>query len=234
MKKNSRILVLSDMHHPYAHKDTVAFLKAVKAKYKPDRIVCIGDEIDNHAISFHATDPNLPSAGDELQLAIEALQPLYKLFPKVDVLTSNHGSLHYRKGLFHGMPKKFFKDYNDVLDAPAGWQWHSELVIKAHGNDILFHHGLSPNGIKVVKERGLCFVQGHYHTKCEIGYSSTPDKLLWNMTVGCSIDPKSPAFAYAKLNVARQIIAHGIIIDGQPKLLPMLLNKAGRWTRFVP
>ena len=45
----------------------MAFLRALKKKYKGfDLVVGIGDEIDQHAISMHDSDPDLPSAGDEL------------------------------------------------------------------------------------------------------------------------------------------------------------------------
>lgn len=43
---NSRILFISDMHIPYHHVDTIAFLKHLKAKYKPTRVICLGDEVD--------------------------------------------------------------------------------------------------------------------------------------------------------------------------------------------
>src|ERR1700749_1207382 len=99
MKQAKSILVLSDMHHPYAHPDTVPFLKAVKAKYKPDTVVCIGDEADFHDSSFHDSDPDLDSAGVELEKAIKGLAPIYKLFPKVTVIESNHGSMVMRKAL---------------------------------------------------------------------------------------------------------------------------------------
>ena len=46
--KRQCILVISDMHHPYAHPDLVPFLKAIKAKFKPTDVVCIGDEADFH------------------------------------------------------------------------------------------------------------------------------------------------------------------------------------------
>ncbi len=45
------ILVISDMHHPYAHKDTHRFLKALQKKYRFTDVVCIGDEIDAHALT---------------------------------------------------------------------------------------------------------------------------------------------------------------------------------------
>ena len=49
MKLAKSILVISDLHTPYEHPDVVPFLTAIKAKYKPDTVVCIGDEIDYHA-----------------------------------------------------------------------------------------------------------------------------------------------------------------------------------------
>ena len=66
--KNKRILVISDMHIPYHHKDSIKFLKEIKKEFKPDRIVNIGDSIDFHNISMHDSNPDLPSAGDELNL----------------------------------------------------------------------------------------------------------------------------------------------------------------------
>jgi len=91
--KNERILVISDLHFPFSHPDTITFLGAVKDKYKPDRVISIGDEIDAHAMSFHTHDPDLLSPSSELELAKKYLSVLYRLFPNVDVMESNHGSL---------------------------------------------------------------------------------------------------------------------------------------------
>ena len=43
--KNSCILIISDMHAPYGHQDTIPFLKEIKRVYKPDRVVCVGDDL---------------------------------------------------------------------------------------------------------------------------------------------------------------------------------------------
>lgn len=91
MGKNSRVLVISDLHSPFYHVDTIPFLTAIKEFIKPDKIVFTGDEIDAHSLSFHDKDPDLPfSPSSELEKAIEYLQPLYELFPKADILESNH------------------------------------------------------------------------------------------------------------------------------------------------
>ncbi len=131
------------MHIPYEHPDMLDFLKAVKKKYKPTDVVCIGDEVDFHAMSFHDSDPNLLSAGDELELAIEKLKPIYKLFPEVTVVDSNHGSMAMRKALACGIPKGLIKSNNDALDAPDSWEWVNDVTIKTPLGDVYFCHGKS-------------------------------------------------------------------------------------------
>ena len=232
---NQRILFISDMHVPFQHKDTFDFLKALAQKYMPTRVVCLGDEIDNHAISFHSSDPDLPSAGDELSAAIQHLKRLYKLFPKMDVIDSNHGSLAARRFLEHGLPKKLLRSYGDILEAPSGWVWSHDLTLKLpNGKPLYVHHGLSKDPMKVVAARATCFIQGHYHEDLKIGFHGNPEDLLWGATAGCLIDPKSLAFAYNKTNLKRPIIGTIMVIDSIPRIMPMNLRKNGRWDRVTP
>mgnify|MGYP003654450391 FL=1 len=73
---NKRILVISDLHVPYHHKDAFAFLKEIKKEYKPDFVVNIGDLLDFHSISMHEHNPDLYSAGDELTISKENIKEL--------------------------------------------------------------------------------------------------------------------------------------------------------------
>lgn len=231
MGKFRSILVISDMHLPYCHSDLLKFLKAIKTKYKPDKVVCIGDEIDYHAISFHPSDPDLFSPGDELQSAINYLQQIYKIFPEVDVIDSNHGSLVYRKAKFHGLPKKVFKSYNNILDAPKKWNWSYDLTLEmSNGEKVYFHHGKTSAVAKLSKNMSMNCVQGHYHSRFEVVYWANPNGLFFDMRVGCLINDKSMAFHYNKTTMDRPIIGCGIILEGHPKLLPMILDKNGKWT----
>ncbi len=233
--KNNIVLCISDLHAPFMHPDTVKFLAAVKRKYKPDRVVLLGDEADKHALSYHESNPDLMSAGDELKETIKALKPIYKLFPVAEIIDSNHGSLAYRKAMSAGIPKKYIRDYRDVLDAPDGWNWHAYLTLTlSNGEQCFFHHGLSSNILKVVREYSINVVSGHFHNSAGVQYASTPDKLLWGLQVGCSIDDKSLAFEYNKTTLGRPLIGHGIIIDGLPHWLPMVLNRKGRWNGKIP
>lgn len=223
------------MHLPYHHADLVAFLKSIKTKYSPDRVVCIGDEVDYHAISFHSHDPDLFSPADELKSAIGYMKHIYKLFPTVDVIDSNHGSLVYRKAKAMGLPRNVFKSYNSILEAPKTWKWHTDLTLTlSDGSKCYFHHGKTSAPAKLSKNMSMSCVQGHYHSRFEIIYWANPNGLFFDMRVGCLINDASMAFNYNKTTMDRPIIGCGIILNGKPKLLPMVLNKKGRWTGETP
>ncbi len=230
MAKNSRILVISDLHCPYQHPDAVAFLSAIKSKYKPTRVILSGDEADFHSISFHDSDQDLDSAGVELQKAIQALKPIYKLFPVAEVLESNHGSLVLRQAIANGLSRKFFKGPGEILQAPKTWTWHFDIVLNLpDGTPCYFHHSKGVNAKKNSQAMGSSFVQGHHHETFEISYWGNPHALLFGMTVGCLVDSKSLAMAYNKNNLKRPVIGCGVIINSVPELIPMKLNKKGRW-----
>lgn len=227
---NHRILVISDLHAPYSHVDTMPFLAAIKKKYSPTRVILSGDEADFHNISFHDSDPDLDSAGKELDKAIKALTPLYKLFPKAEVLESNHGSLVLRKALAGGLSRKYFKSPAEILKAPKTWTWHFDIVATLpNGTQCYFHHSKGANVKKNSQALGMSFVQGHHHESFEIQYWGNPNALLFGMTVGCLVDTHSLAMAYSKNNLKRPVLGVGVIIDSIPQLVPMVLNKKGRW-----
>jgi hypothetical protein len=228
---NEVILCISDMHHPFSHPDTIKFLAAIKKAYSPNKIVCIGDEVDFHSISFHNSSPELLSPSDELLKAIEYLQPLYKLFPVMSIIESNHGALVYRKASHHMLPRKVFRDYGEILDSPKGWTWHRDLTLRmANGQDVFFTHGMKANVSLLSKNMSMNAVQGHFHSKFKVEYWANPRGMYWGLQLGCLIDDQSYAFTYNNTTMERPIIGTGIIINGHPKLLPMDLDKNGRWS----
>ena len=226
---NKSILIISDTHIPYHHKDLLPFLKAIKKKCKPDRVVHIGDEVDKHAMSMHDSDPDLPSAGDELKQSLPIIKQLENLFPDMDILDSNHGSLVYRRALKHGIPKAYLRHYNEFLEVGKGWKWHDDLTLDTPGGPVYFCHGKVADVLKLAQSMGMSCVQGHYHSSYSIKYYGNSLGLYFGLQVGCLIDKDSLAFRYNKTQRARPIIGLGMIIDGLPKLIPMVLNKNGRW-----
>lgn len=227
----SRILCISDQHMPYHHPDMFRFLAAIKNKYKPTFVVNGGDEVDAHALSFHDSDSDLPSAGDELIKAIKAMKQLEKLFPDMVILDSNHGSLALRRMKHHGIPMKFLATQHQIYGVSKRWEWVNDFSITLpNGQKCYMAHGMTKNGIKLAAQRGTCVVQFHFHTEFRIDYIGNPNDLLWSLQSGCLIDRKSLAFAYDRLNLNRPIIGTSMIIDSRPVLIPMQLDKKGRWT----
>lgn len=223
---NSRILFISDMHIPYHHPGLLPFLEGLKTRYEPTRIICLGDELDKAALSFHDSDPDLPSAGDELRMSLPVIKEIEKMFPKMDLVDSNHGSMIYRKAKHHGLPRRYIRSYNEVLDVGEGWRWHMDLTIDMSEfdvPDIYVHHGKAAEAIKTSQLMGMSVVHGHYHESFAIKYWSTPNGLYWGMNAGCLIKDDSYAFAYNNVNLKRPIIGTGLVIEGTPILEVMPL-----------
>ncbi len=223
------------MHIPFHSVYLIPFLRAVKKKYKPDKVVCLGDELDLHGSSFHDHSPDLHSPKDELEMSIPTLRLLYKIFPEVDVLESNHGSLYYRRAAASYIPKRVIKPYRDYLEAPKGWRWHADLVLYASdGNPIYFCHAQSADALKNSKNKSMNYVQGHHHSKFSINYWANSLNLYWGMTSGCLIDYKSLAFEYGRTILDKPIIGCSLISNGHPQLIPLVLDKCGRWINKLP
>ena len=228
--KYKKVLAIGDLHIPYHHKDSFAFLRALKKKYKGfDLVVNMGDELDQHAISMHDSNPDLPSAGDELRLAKTYVKELEGIFPDMTLLDSNHSSLVYRRALKYGLPKAYLKHYNEFLDVGKGWKWVDDLTISLNdGSRCFFTHGMSANCLQIAQKMGMHAVQGHYHSKASIQYYSNPDNLNWAMQTGCLTNQQSLAFGYRRNFKDRFICSSAVIIDGQPRIHPMVI-KNHRW-----
>lgn len=221
---NSRILFISDLHIPYNHPNALPFLKHLKEKYSPTRVICLGDEIDHHAISFHDSDPDLMSAGDELRAALPVIAELHEMFPELDLIDSNHGSLAYRKAKTHGIPRHYIRSYNDVLEVGDGWQWFHDMTIELpDGQKVYIHHGKSSEAIKTSQAMSMSHVCGHFHESFGVKYWANPNGLFFAMNSGCLISDDSLAFAYNNANLKRPIIGTSLIIDGVPVLEAMPL-----------
>lgn len=218
-ERNERILIISDMHLPYTVKGLIPFLQGLKDKYNPTRVICIGDELDYHYNSFHDTDPDLLGARCELDRALATIQELHAMFPQMDLLDSNHGSMVYRKAKHHGIPRHHLKSYNEVLGVGKGWVWSEDLTLKLpNGKPVYFHHGKTADGIRMSQTMGMSTVQGHHHNEFSIRYWANSLDLYFSLQVGCLIDNESYAFAYNNVNLKKPIIGCALIINSIPIL----------------
>ena len=84
-KKETRVLVIGDLHEPFCLDNYLQHCIESYAKYNCNKVVFIGDVIDNHYSSYHETDPNGMGAADELEYAIERLSKWHTALPKEEV-----------------------------------------------------------------------------------------------------------------------------------------------------
>jgi len=226
------VLVISDLQVPFQHKDAYDFLEEVANAYPITEVVCIGDEIDFHALSDYDPDPDGFSAGHELQRAIDNLAPLYEMFPEVKSCISNHTLRPFRRAYKCGIPKALMRGYQEFMQAPDDWAWRNYWVIDGvryeHGHELGGGYGKTVTANAPLKN-GRSTVFGHFHSYAGIQYVATPEALLFGFNVGCLIDFKSYAFAYAQGTKSRPVLGCGVVDEGIPTFIPMLLNKKGRW-----
>jgi len=232
---NSIILCISDTHFPYCHVDAHRFLKAIRNRFKPTRVIHLGDELDNSAISFHEKDPDMLSENEEFRQGKNYLHGLVELFPNgIDFIESNHGSLAYRRAKFGQVPARWMRSYNEVLDLDQEkFKWHRELEIKMpNGLTCIFNHGLGANVLNSARDRCACLVQGHYHSSMGIHFFGDEKHQLWAMQLPCLIDNSQNAFDYNKKISKRPKIGAGLIVGGYPMIIPMAQSKSGRFTKI--
>lgn len=220
--KKENVLIIPDTHFPFEKEGSLEFCRQVQEEFKCGTVIHIGDEVDNHAISYHERDPDGFSAGNEADLAQAKLNIWYKVFPRVDVLVGNHSALPFRQAMSAGLPKRFIKSYNELWNAPKSWQWHLELELF----DTYFYHGTGGgNAIKRAIYRQQSCIQGHLHTEGGVTYIANKKSCIFGMQVGCLIDDKAYAMAYAKTNIKKSMIGCGVLLDSGrlPIFIPMPL-----------
>jgi len=230
-KENNKIVMLwGDIHLPYHHPDAFDFLKAVKKKYKPTRVICMGDLVDNHAISYHESDPDLPSARDELEMAKFYMEELYMIFPKLDILQGNHDKLPIRKAKSAGLSSRYIKNNHEVFNMPKDWKWEHELILTLPNyGDLWLRHYFTTNIIDLAIKNNINMAQGHLHSKSDCTWIMNKDVCVWALTVGCLVDDKSLAMEYNKLDKYRPVLSVTIIKNGIPKIIFMNVDKDNNW-----
>tara|TARA_R110002012_G_scaffold69639_1_gene180138 strand:- start:7247 stop:7963 length:717 start_codon:yes stop_codon:yes gene_type:complete len=206
-KKERRILVVGDIHAPFTLDGYLEFCKEVYDKYLCNQVIFIGDILDNHYSSYHETDPNGLSGGDELDIAIAQVAQWSEAFPVADVIIGNHDRLIMRKAFSSAVPKEWIKSYNEVLG--TNWNWTERIVY----DNVQFVHGEGGTARTKARNDMMSTVSGHIHTQAYCEWLVGRNFKVFGMQVGCGIDASSYAAAYAR-NFRRQAIGCSVVLGG--------------------
>lgn len=207
-KTGKNVLAIGDLHLPFGLDGYLEHCIETYNKYKCNEVVFIGDIIDNHASSYHETDPDGHSAGQELRLAISQVKLWYDAFPKASVIIGNHDRLIMRKAYSSGLSKLWIKDYADVLGTP-NWKFIESIEI----DNVLYIHGEGGTARSRARRDLQSIVQGHLHSQAYIEWIVGSKFKIFGMQLGCGINAKSYAMAYGKEG-PKPAIACGVILQG--------------------
>ena len=204
-----RVLVIGDLHAPFTIKGYLKHCKRVQRDTNPNKIVLIGDVIDNHYSSFHESDPDGMSAGCELNAAIKKLKPWYKAFPKATVTIGNHDRIVARKAMSAGLSNAWIRDMNEALGVP-NWKFVESTKI----DGVRYCHGDGKKASQRAIKDMESVVQGHHHSECYVQWHTGAHAKVFGMQIGNGIDKDSYAMAYGK-HGPHPAIACGVVINGK-------------------
>jgi len=220
--------IIGDTHCPVMLDGYVDFLKQTFRDWKVTRVVHIGDLVDWAALSFHGTDPDLPSVRHEFDLANKQIKQLVKAFPKVDLLLGNHDVLPYRRAVAMGLGSNMLRSFNDYWGLPKTWKVHPRYHnLRIDG--VIYRHGdQGPQSINAARNQALAnfrsTVIGHLHQCGSVSWAVNQDSRVFGMSVGCGVDHHTLAMAYGRAYRFKPFIGCGIVVDGTvPYVEPMLL-----------
>lgn len=218
----SRVLVIGDTHCPAMHPRYPDFLHDMIKAWKCDRIVHIGDGVDNRAISFHAKEVGIHSIDEEIDLANEQLKDLVDAVgKKADYLIGNHSALPHRQAAVVGLSPRHLAPITDVYSNwPKTWVIHERYedfivdgVIYRHGDKALSskYNAAYVNAEKECKS----VVQGHFHAQGGIVWGANSHTAYFGLQTGCGTDPRSEYLNYSKIYARRPVLGCGIVLDGE-------------------
>ena len=218
--------VVGDLHLPFEHPCYMEFCYDVFKAWKVEKVVFIGDVIDQHAISFWDTDPDALSASSEADAAKDRIQSWHRRFNSdgTVVCIGNHDARHLRTAAKAGIPSRYVRDLPDVFDTP-NWKWDWSFTCEG----VLYEHGTGSSGKFAAYNRALqkrtSLVMGHVHSGGGVLYHANETSRIFGLNVGCGVDISRYAFAYGKHQAIRPTLGCGIVIDGVHGIFePMLMG----------
>ncbi len=201
--------MIGDLHEPFCLDGYLEFCQDTYKKYNCNKVIFIGDVIDNHYSSYHETDAEGMGGKYELDQAVEKLQRWYKAFPNADVTLGNHDRIIIRKAQTSNIPNKWIKEYKEVLEIP-NWNFVTDVWI----DGVRYVHCDKAGKPRVAAKRDMVStVGGHYHTDMYVEWFFGKTRAIFSMATGCGIDSKSYAMAYMQ-GGKKEAIGCGVVIEG--------------------
>ena len=203
-------LIIGDLHAPFIKEGYLSHCRKIYKRFNCTSVHCTGDVLDNHYSSFHDTDPDGHGGRDEFNMGIKQLKKFHKAFPRMTISLGNHDNIPNRKGFNAGLSNVWVKSVQDMFNEKGfdGWKFAPRFF----NNGILYTHGVGGKAKQRGINEGCSVVQGHIHTESYVNVRVTQKDMMFSLQVGCGVDYKAYALAYAK-DVRKPIISCGVVLN---------------------
>tara|TARA_R110000787_G_scaffold265258_2_gene371227 strand:+ start:310 stop:1038 length:729 start_codon:yes stop_codon:yes gene_type:complete len=215
--ENRNVLVIGDLHEPFCLDGYLDWCIEQYYTYKCTEVVFIGDVIDNHFSSYHETSADGMGGADELEFAIKRISRWRNAFPNATVVIGNHDRIIMRKAQTSAIPSKWIKSYKEVLETP---NWN--FVERYEVDNVQYIHGEGGTARTKCRADMMNTVQGHLHTQCYTEHFVGKNFRVFGTQVGCGINHKAYAMAYAKYG-KRPAVGCAIVLNNGKTPLNLLM-----------
>ena len=211
------VLVIGDLHEPFCLDGYLDWCLEQYYDYGCSEVVFIGDVIDNHFSSYHETSADGMGGAEELEFAIKRIARWRNAFPMATVIIGNHDRIIMRKAQTSAIPSKWIKSYKEVLETP---DWN--FVERYEKDNVQYIHGEGGTARSKCRADMMNTVQGHLHTQCYTEHYVGKKFRVFGTQVGCGINHKAYAMAYAKYG-KRPAVGCAVILNNGKTPLNLLM-----------
>lgn len=204
--REQTVMIISDMQVPYHDKRAVDNLIAFAGDLRPDRLVCVGDDLDAPEVSQWHKSLAGEYAGT-LQLSLDLLATIHKRLREAigdapyDLSRSNHGE-RIRKYIARFAPALSGLRSLDLEELAgyksAGVEYHREPFeiapgwVCAHGDEGSLSQIAGRTASLLSAKWGVSVVCGHTHraglVPTSTGFGGSVTSTLWGFEVGHVMD----------------------------------------------
>lgn len=198
MKKQPKILFLSDPHLPFTRLDHWEAAYEFNRKFKAHKVYSTGDFADQYALSRFPKATDADNGRREVEMCIPQVKRIAKMFPNLIVMRGNHDLRINKRAQDAGIDGIWVKDFFNLVGAPKTWSWLKDDHVNV--GPAILTHGFLSNRAKHAQWFNRNVVHGHLHAQLGIEYFQRNETPIWAMCVGAMADKNAMALQYGALS----------------------------------
>jgi len=215
----NKVVIISDTHFPFHHKESLKKVLKLIKKEKPTHVIQIGDLLDQYALSKYARSYDIETPKTELSRGREEAEAMWKgiqkIVPKAECiqLLGNH-DVRGQKRLLEKLP-----EMESLVDIAGLYKFKKVRTLKSDRDfveidGVIYVHGWLSKSLDHAKHFNKPTVHGHRHRPALETQGG-----LWSMDVGYLGDESELPFSYTMSKLTNWTLAVGVVENGKPRLV---------------